>query len=294
MKEKNKKRLAILGVLAVLVVIAMAFAGLFSVVGLQGNYITFTNAPTKSAFNPTENPSFTITTSEFSGTSNSGYCTQYGAYVYITDIYVDGKDLAINTFATAPGIFPGMPGTTTITTPNCNIYGNPESGLCPGSCNSVLAPRPYGEKVTTPSQVALSYSLPADKFALLSPLTPGQHTIKVIGYIAGSCTPPNTKGWTCESAAFSGTAAEWDDTFNVTGTVVTQPGTQPPNLAQPPPTQTVQIPAVITENGTTTIQTPAGNVAGNSMLFAGAIVAVVALLLILAFSEGWIFKKKGR
>lgn len=293
MKDKDIRRLAILAVVAVLVVIAMAFAGLFSVVGLQGNFITFTNNPTKPAFSPTENPSFTITTSEFSGTSHSNYCTQYGAYVYITDIFVDGKDLGINPLAPCKDLWGTLTGGQCASFSNCDISGNPGTTLCPGYCNSVLAPRPFEQKVTTSAQTILSYSLPADKFALLSPLSPGQHTIKVVGYIAGSCTPPNTKGWTCESAAYQGKAAEWDDTFNVTGEITTLPIT-PPVTAQPPPTQTVTIPAIITENGTTTVQTPVGNVSGNSMLFAGAIVAVVALLLILAFSEGWIFKKKGR
>lgn len=296
MKEKDKKRLAIGGAVAILVVIALAFAGLFSVVGLQGNRITFTNAPAKSAFEPTENPSFAIRTSAFSQSSYSSMATQYGVYIWITDIIVDGKDMSINPMASCGNDIFGSPvaGLCPVFT-DCNIYGE-GTKLCPGPCNSILVATPYGQKVNVSEQQILAYSLPQDKFSSLSPLAPGQHTVKVLGYVAASPTPPNTKGWTCESAAKSGSAAVWEDKFVVSGQAG---GTEPINVTPPlsggGTPVTINIPATITETGgTTTVSTPVGNVEGSSALFGLAIMAVVIVLFILAVSEGWILRKKKR
>jgi len=280
-----------IGLLALIVFVAL-YAGLFSTVGLQGNRITFTNAPTKSAFAPTENPSFTITTSAFSQSSYSNMATQYGAYAWITDIYIDGKDMGINLMAPCGNDIFGNP--TTGMCPvftDCNIYGE-GTKLCPGPCNSILVATPYGQKINVSAQQILAYSLPQDRFNLLSPLAPGQHTIKVVGYIAGSPTPPNTKGWTCESAAKSGAAAVWEDTFNVTGTGGTVPinGTNQTTGGTAPhtTTQTISIPSSISD----ALAAAGGGATEDNTWMLVAIGVVIVVLAAIAIMEGWVFKKK--
>jgi len=252
MKEKDKKRLAVVGIAVVFILIALFALGPFSVIN-TGGVLNFYHQATKASFLTTDSPSFELGNKQYSQTCGGTACNYDMAIgVRVTKITIDNNP--------------------SLTADYCNMFiyhFSPENEA--KWVNGVYQTTP---KVISEGSMKLSYSIP--------PQPMGSHTIKIEGYYSIGRSDGSGRCQVGSNDPLSTT-----DTFTVTSMQLAQPenATQKTISAPANDIQGVATYAAVALTTAVTSQ-------GNTTLFAYAIIVVLAILLVLLIAEQFVFKRK--